>query len=177
MPSIDSIATAFAHLYTGLQKRRLTKAKKMSGWNEQKLLPLVRFFLFGKYGTILQPEYPISTWSTKQTNGRLDFLIGKVAVEFAVRNDGKGRGNISSKLNRPEVRKLSYYPGKSVLVLFDFSTTPYTRRELNEFRRMKPFIDPRGKPSSFNVLYYNTAAAEDHPYFKLNVRPTASSDG
>ena len=177
MPSVDSIATAFAHLYSGLQQRRLTKAKKMSGWNEQKLLPLVRFYLFGRFGTILQPEFQISTCSTQKTKGRLDFLIGKVAVEFAVRNDGKGRGNVSSRMNRPEVRKLSYYPGKSVLVLFDFSTQPYSRRELNEFRRMKPFIDPLGKPSAFNVLYYNVSAAQDRPYFKLNVRPPASSDG
>ena len=177
MPSIDTIATAFAHLYSGLQQPRLTKAKKMSGWNEQQLLPLVRFYLYGRFGSILQPEYPISTWSNKSTKGRLDFLIGKIAVEFAVRNNGKGRGNVSPGLNRPEVRKLSYYPGKSVLVLFDFSGSPYTRRDLNSFRRMKPFLNALGEPSAFNVLYYNTQAATDKPYFKLNVRPAATSDG
>ena len=171
MPSIQAIASSFSLLYQFLQHRPFTKSKKMDTWDERDLLPLVRFFLLGKFGHIVQPEYNVQVRIDPPKNGRIDFRIGKVAVEFAVRSKSRSKAKVSAPANSSEVRKLAFYQGKAILVLFDYSDTPYTRGQLREYRKIPNFKSPVGTPSAFNLLYYNLNAKSERPYYSLNIHP------
>ncbi|HEV2187439.1 MAG TPA: hypothetical protein VGR70_09540, partial [Stellaceae bacterium] len=59
-----------------------------------------------------------------QKQGRVDFLLGNTAIEFAVKVDSDPKYKLlpgSPNGNSAEVHKLTKHKGKSILVLFDFS--------------------------------------------------------
>jgi hypothetical protein len=163
MPTtIDSVIDAFQLLYSSFLRQDFSKSLFLYKWEERKLLPLVRTFLLGYFGEKLQPEVSVALPGCPSGNGRIDFLVDDVAVEFAVRTPNAPASKVSATTSQDEIRKLLKFEGKSVLVLFDFSESPYNSQELEEFR-----ICPLGK-GNHNKYPYKLA------YFYLrSLKPKA----
>ncbi|MDD9054901.1 type I restriction-modification system subunit M N-terminal domain-containing protein [Escherichia coli] len=87
-------------------------------------------------------------------HGYIDFVIDDVAVEFAVRKPGAARSALSASVNSTEVKKLMKYDGKALLVLFDFSDTPYTEEQIESFRNWPSLGRGNHRKSAFNVAYF-----------------------
>ena len=140
-------------------------------WSEQELLPIVRSFLLGRFGTVT-PEFQVKLPGTKSGTGRLDFLIDNVAVEFAVRRPGDHKGPLSDKVNASEVKKLMLHDDLAVLVLFDFSKSPFQMADLERFRDWPSLGKGKYNRSPFNVSYHYIENARKRLYGKhyLNVR-------
>ena len=77
-----------------------------------------------------------------------------MAVEFAVRKPGAARSALSASVNSTEVKKLMKYDGKALLVLFDFSDTPYTEEQIESFRSWPSLGRGNHRKSAFNVAYF-----------------------
>jgi hypothetical protein len=102
----------------------------------------------------------------------VDFLIGNVAVEFAVRRPGDHKGPLSDKVNSSEIKKLMMHDGPSVLVLFDFSKSPFKNQDLDRFREWPSLGKGNFKRHAFNVSYQFIEDARHKRYGQLyqNVR-------
>lgn len=93
----------------------------------------MRCYLLGWFADHLLPEVKGALPGSTSGHGYIDFVIGGVAVEFAVRKPTAARSNLSATVNSTEM-KLMKYDGKSLLVLFDFSDTPFTEEQIEYFR-------------------------------------------
>jgi len=91
--------------------------------------------------------------------GRIDFLIGDVAAEFAVRRPGDRKGPLSAKVNSTEMIKLLMYDGPALLVLFDFSLHPFEEEDIERFRDYPSLGKGNFKRSPFNVSYFYLESA------------------
>jgi len=129
------------------------KTYGLEEWSENDLLPLVRFFLLGYFGkSRIEPEHTVQQPLAPKGKGRVDFLLGKVAVEFAVRKYSDYSTKIKPHDNRFEIRKLLKYEGPAALVLFDFSDEPFPD-DLDVYREL-PVVGRGHRRNPFSVLYY-----------------------
>lgn len=151
--TIGEVRKAFALLYENMHDRDFRKSLRLNEWNEKRLLPLVRTFLLG-YFRHCSPEVQVRLASSSSGWGRIDFRIGNVAVEFAVRRPMDRKGPISSKVNTTEMIKLMTYDGPALLVLFDFSKHHFEQEDIERFRNYPSLGRGRFHRSAFNVAYY-----------------------
>jgi hypothetical protein len=122
--SNTNIQEAFEEIFEAIHTRDFSKSRRLHTKNEKALLLPIRFYLLGRFGQV-QPEAVAKMPLGRQ--GRVDFVLGKTAIELAVKlaDDPKrkllpgkrGKGNSS------EIHKLVKHSGRSILVLFDFSKT------------------------------------------------------
>jgi len=152
--TVKEVIEAFDLLFSSLHRRNFTKTLCLNEWGERELLPLVRTFLLGYYGESLVPEAKSKLPGSLSGEGYIDFLIENVAVEFAVRKPTASRSNVSATVNSTEIKKLMKHDGLAVLILFDFSSTPYTEDQINNFRDWPSLGKGNHKKSAFNVAYF-----------------------
>lgn len=152
--TVTGVTDAFELLFDALLNRSFSKTLRLHEWSEQELLPLVRTFLLGYFGESIIPEAQAVLPGSLSGYGRLDFLIGNVAVEFAVRRPNARASSLSSYVNSGEVKKLMKHDGLAVLVLFDFSGSPYQEDAIERFREWPSLGKGNHKKSAFNVAYY-----------------------
>tara|TARA_R110000868_G_scaffold84997_4_gene239418 strand:+ start:174 stop:701 length:528 start_codon:yes stop_codon:yes gene_type:complete len=149
------VVEAFSLLYEAIHNKSFRKSLYLNEWTEQELLPLVRTFLLGYFGESLVPEAAVALPGALSGKGRLDFLIGNVAVEFAVRNETRSRANLSATVNSTEVKKLMKHPGLAVLILFDFRNEPLSENDIENFREWPSLGKGNHNKSPFNVAYFH----------------------
>ncbi len=160
MPTVNEIAKCFNLLFSAFHTKEFKKSHQLNYWRERELLPLIRVGLLCYFGKKALPEVEVSTSWTKSGKSRIDFCIKDTAVEFAVRNPGKSYTNVSASTNTSEIKKLlSWKKGKSVLVLFDFSDSPFTCEELQWYREHPSFGKGNRKKNAYSVLYFYVASA------------------
>ena len=153
--TVKQVVEAFDHLYVALRDKKFTKSLRLDEWTERDLLPLVRTFLLGwfRHGFIT-PEHKSSFPGRLSGNGRIDFVVGDVAVELAVRCKGGSKQNLSNTVNAAEAKKLMKYQGLALLVLFDFSNDPLPEDKIDRFRDWPSLGKGRHAKSPFNVSYH-----------------------
>ena len=81
MPSLAQVSSAFSVLYKSLKHRPFTKSKKLENWDERDLLPLVRFYLLGKFGPIVG----VVGWLLGGLTGSGDIVIKHYILRIALR--------------------------------------------------------------------------------------------
>ena len=152
--TVTEVIEAFDLLFSSLHRKEFSKTLCLNEWGERDLLPLVRTFLLGYFGESLVPEAKSKLPGTLSGEGFIDFVIDNVAVEFAVRKPTAAKSNVSATVNTTEVKKLIKHNGLAVLVLFDFSKTPYTEDQIERFRDWPSLGQGNHKKSAFNVVYF-----------------------
>lgn len=152
--TIKEVVSAFDLLYCSLHRKEYSKTLYLSEWGERDLLPLVRTFLLGYFGESIVPEAKSKLPGSLSGEGYIDFIIDNVAVEFAVRKPTDAKSNVSATVNSTEVKKLMKHNGLAVLVLFDFSKTPYTENQIENFREWPSLGRGNHKKSAFNIAYF-----------------------
>lgn len=151
------IQDAFDLLFQGILNPEFNKSLYLESWGERALLPLVRTFLLGYFGDLRVEVVSRLPWALSG-KGRLDFCIGDVAVEFAVRIDGKYPRVLGLDDNYDEIIKLALYDGPAVLVLFDFAKKSLDRTELECYRQVPSPGRGNYKRSGYSVLYYHKSS-------------------
>lgn len=152
--TVKEVVKAFDLLFSSLHRKNFTKTLRLNECCEKELLPLVRTFLLGYFGESLIPEAKTKLPGSLSGDGYIDFIIDDVAVELAVRKPDAAKSNLSASVNSSEIKKLMKYDGKALLVLLDFSKTPYTEDQLEKFRDWPSLGKGNHKKSSFNVAYF-----------------------
>ncbi|MES3084790.1 hypothetical protein [Sphingomonas faeni] len=156
--TVKAVRKAFGLLYESILDRNFRKTLDLNKWSESELLPLVRTFLLG-YFKHCYPEEWVRLPSAPSKWGRIDFQIGDVAVEFAVRRPRDRKGPLSAKVNQTEMIKLLMYDGPALLVLFDFSQHPFEETDIERFRDYPSLGRGNFKRSAFNVAYFHIKSA------------------
>lgn len=156
--TVKAVVEAFDLLFTSLHSKDFRKTLPLHEFGERELLPLVRTFLLGYFGESLVPEAKSSLPGSLTGYGKIDFLIENVAVEFAVRKPTAAKSNMSATVNSTEVKKLMKHDGLAVIVLFDFSRSPYTEAQIESFREWPSLGKGNHKKSPFNVAYFFVGA-------------------
>lgn len=152
--TIKAVTESFDYLFSSLYRREFVKTLRLNEYNERELLPLVRCYLLGWFGDNLTAEVQVKLPGTLTGNGYIDFVIDDVAVEFAVRHPDAPKATLSAYVNLTEMKKLMKYDGKALLVLFDFSATPFTEQQIEAFRDWPSLGQGNHKKSAFNVAYF-----------------------
>ncbi len=175
MPSIKKVKEAFGLLYESIREPSFSKSHEFSWWNEKSLLPNVRFFLLGYFGDDLEPELKTELISAPSGEGYLDFAVGDTAIEFAVRLPNETASKLTSYSNRTERTKLIRRKVKNdwathgVLVLFDFSDSPLTNEQLEDYREKPSLGKGNHHINEFSVLYYNYTLSDSLYCIRKNV--------
>lgn len=151
--TVSEVVAAFTLFFEAVNSKKFSKTLKLHECNERELLPLVRTFLLGYFGESLVPEAKVVLPGSLSGNGRIDFLIGNVAVELAVRSRNAAKSTVSATVNSSEVKKLMKHDGLAVLVLLDFSKTPYSEEAIEAFREWPSLGKGNHKKTPFNVAY------------------------
>ena len=152
--TIKEVVEAFDLLFTSMHRKKFCKTLKLKDFTERELQPLVRTFLLGYFGESLVPEAKAKLPGALSGSGRIDYMVGNVAVELAVRNKGKPKSGISSSVNSSEVKKLMKHRGLSLLVLLDFSDSPAVDQDISRFRDWPSLGKGNHRKSPFNVAYF-----------------------
>jgi hypothetical protein len=152
--TVTEVVEAFDLLFNSLHRKEFKKTLRLNEWGEQELLPLVRTFLLGYFGESLVPEAKSKLPGSLSGHGYIDFVIDNVAVEFAVRKPTAAKSNVSASVNVTEIKKLMKHDDLALLVLFDFSKTPYTEEQIERFREWPSLGKGNHKKSAFNVAYF-----------------------
>ncbi|MBX9917755.1 MAG: hypothetical protein K2Y07_11055 [Nitrosomonas sp.] len=168
--TIKEVIDAFDLLFSSLHRKEFKKTLNLNEWGERELLPLVRTYLLGYFGELLVPEAKSKLPGTLSGKGYIDFVIDNVAVEFAVRKPTAAKSNVSATVNTTEVKKLMKYDGLAVLILFDFSKTPYTEDQIENFRDWPSLGKGNHKKSPFNIAYFYLKKPKTPDYFTKNIR-------
>jgi hypothetical protein len=170
--TIKSVVEAFELFFTALHQREFRKTIPMHEWSERELLPLIRTFLLGYFGESLIPEAKSKLPGSLSGHGRIDFIVGGVAVEVAVRRPSKSGAALSNTVNSTEAKKLMKYDGSAVLVLLDFSAKPFEEAQIESFRDWPSLGKGNHKKSAFNVVYFYVANRRplQIAYIKKNIR-------
>lgn len=170
--TVKSVVEAFALLFDALHDPSFRKTMRMHEWSERELLPLVRTFLLGYFGESLVPEATSKLPGALSGYGRIDFIVDGVAVELAVRRPNKPQSALSATVNSTEIKKLMKYDGLAVLVLLDFSDSPFTEQQLESFRDWPSLGKGPHKKSPFAVAYYYVASRRplSLAYMRKNIR-------
>lgn len=153
MTTISEIVEAFEYLYENLLDKEYAKSTGYAHYNESELLPLVRAYLLGYFHGDMQAEQWSSLPGCKTAYGRIDFLIGKVAVELAVRRKGGPKSCLRPHHNRTEVRKLLRWKGRAILILFDFDDNHFDVADIKDYRHIS-LGKGNWKTSGFNIAYF-----------------------
>lgn len=156
--SIRDVVDSFEYLFDSFYRKEFIKTHRFNKGNERELLPLVRWYLLGRYDDLVYPEFKSRLQGSPTGNGYIDFVIDDIAVEFAVRIASAPKAAISASVQTTEMKKLMKYDGKALLVLFDFSATPYTEPEINDFRYIPSLGKGNHKCSAFNLAYFYVAS-------------------
>lgn len=152
--TIKDVIDTFEYLFHSLYRKEFTKTLPLNTYSERELLPLVRCYLLGCFADDVSPEVQSALPGTLSGQGYIDFVIDDVAVEFAVRKPTAARSTLSATVNTTEIKKLMKFQGKALLVLFDFSTTPYNEAQIDAFRSWPSLGKGNHKKSAFNVAYF-----------------------
>jgi hypothetical protein len=170
--TVSEVVRAFEVLYDGIHDRAFRKTLPMHTYGERALAPLVRTFLLGWFGRV-SPEQRSSLPTCLTGEGSIDFVIGNVAVEFAVRRPAEGRTPLSDVTNSTEIIKLMRHDGPALLVLFDLSPRPLDREALERYRRWRSLGKGNHRKSAFNVAYFHRIKGKPitSGLIRLNVRP------
>ena len=152
--TLTQVVEAFDLLFYSLNQRDFKKTMGFEHWSEQELLPIVRAFLLGYFGESIVPEAKAKLPGALSGYGRVDFVIGNVAIEFAVRRASEGKTPLSKRVNEDEVKKLLKHEGLALLVLFDFSGKSLSEDDLEVFRELPSLGRGNHKVSAFNVAYF-----------------------
>jgi hypothetical protein len=152
---IGNTVEAFSLFYDSLWRPEFRKSLQLNAWSERQLLPLVRTFLLGYFGESLMPEARSVLPGSLSGRGRIDFLVGDVAVEFVVRRPMTSKAVLSPAANSTEVKKLLKHDGHSLLVLYDLSRDWLTGAGLEGFRVLPSLGRGFHKKSAFNLAYYH----------------------
>lgn len=161
--TIKKVIEGFELLFSSFNRKDFNKSLALQHWEEKELLPIVRAFLLGYFGKKMVPEFSVNLPGAPSGIGRIDFLIDDVAVEFAVRTPNSPACKISPETNKTEIKKLLKYTGKSVLVLFDFSKSPYSEKDLDDFKCC-PLGKGNHKKSPFTVAYFHITKLDNKNY-------------
>ena len=153
-PRVKEVVRAFELLFESIRSQKFSKTLALHEYSERELLPLVRTFLLGYFGKSLIAEASSKLPGSRSGNGRVDFLIGNLAVELAVRTPGDSKSAVSSAANSSEVKKLMKHNGMAILILFDFSKTPYSIKDIERFRQCPSLGKGNHNKSAFNVAYF-----------------------
>jgi hypothetical protein len=155
MITINKLDEAIRVFIVSLGRKEFKKSTDYVRDGERGLLPFVKFFLLGRFGSTVNPEAKINCRAAAFARKRVDFLVKNIALEIAVRKPDGPKSNLSTYVNAQEVKKLVKHRGLSVLVLFDFARRPYQEEELESFRTWPSLGKGNQQTSSFNVLYYH----------------------
>ena len=166
--SVSEVVNSFSCLYASLWRKEFTKTLRPGEYSERELLPLLRFYLLGRFGDKVLPEVRGILPGTLRGSGRLDFLIGDVAVEFAVRRQNDRACTLRPEYQATEVKKLLKYDGKAVLILFDLSYTPLTFSVIRGYRSL-PAMGNHIK-TSYHVVYFYRKANGSTDYIRINIK-------
>ena len=158
--AVRDIVAAFEVLYDGLFDRDFRKSYRFHEYSERELLPLVRMFLLGWFGSVA-PELQGKLAGCLTGRGRIDFVVDGIAVEFAVRRPSERKAALSEVTNSTEIRKLLQFDGRAVLILFDLSASPFDRDDLARYRDWPSLGRGNHKRSAFNVAYFYRHAGDD----------------
>lgn len=169
--TIAQVIDAFDLLYENIHDRSFRKTLQLDTWSERELLPLVRSFLLGYFKTC-SPEVRVRLPGSTSGYGYVDFKIGPVAVELAVRRPGYRKAALSAAFNTTEIKKLMMHSGPSLLVLYDFSRHPFSDDDLARYRDYPSLGKGKFKKSGFNLVYFHlqSGRGRDHDYTCMNVR-------
>ncbi|NEH19183.1 hypothetical protein GQQ13_11930 [Pantoea agglomerans] len=152
--TITSVTKSFEYFFNSLYRTEFVKTLRLNECSERELLPLVRCYLLGCFSDDVSPEVQGKLPGSITGNGYIDFVIDDVAVEFAVRKPTAAKSTVSATVNSTEMKKLMKYDGKALLVLFYFSTTPYSEAQIEAFRDWPSLGKGNHKKSAFNVAYF-----------------------
>jgi len=154
MTTISQVVDAFTLFFDAVHRPDFRKSMSFHKYSERALQPLVRSMLLGWFGHV-SPEVRSKLAGSLTGFGSIDFVIGNVAVEFAVRRPMSSRAALSDVTNATEIKKLMQYEGKSLLVLYDFSRDPYTSEDLDRYREWRSLDDDSELDGhSFNLAYF-----------------------
>jgi hypothetical protein len=154
--TLKEVAAAFEHVFETMHDPGFRKSIRLSALSERQLLRYTKFFLLGWFGrTALEVERTVAFPWTETGKGRVDFSIGEVAIEVAVRNPTQGPSTLLSRVNAPEMVKLIKHRGPAMLVLFDFSRSPLSDADLEAYRDVPSLGQGNHARSPFNVYYFN----------------------
>lgn len=153
---VSDIQESFLHLYENIRDPDFAKTHGFSSWMERQLLPLVRFYLLGRYGSV-SPEVTARLVRAAGGSGRVDFVVGNTAIELAVRSPTCLASKLLPSVNETEILKLMTYDGPSVLILYDFSEYPLSDAQLQQYRDLPSLGRGNHFRSPFSVLYYYRA--------------------
>ncbi|WP_145931730.1 hypothetical protein [Yersinia bercovieri] len=172
--TITSVTNSFEYFFHSLYRTEFVKTLRLNECNERELLPLVRCYLLGCFSDDVSPEVLGKLPGSITGNGYIDFVIDDVAVEFAVRKPTAAKSTVSATVNSTEMKKLMKYNGKALLVLFDFSTTPYSEAQIEAFRDWPSLGKGNHKKSAFNVAYFYVEKRRPLTFGKItkNIRIT-----
>lgn len=152
--TITSVTESFEYFFHSLYRTEFAKTLRLNECSERELLPLVRCYLLGCFSDDVSPEVKGKLPGFITGNVYIDFVIDDVAVEFAVRKPTAAKSTVSATVNSTEMKKLMKFDGKALLVLFDFSTTPYSEAQIEAFRDWPSLGKGNHKKSAFNVAYF-----------------------
>ncbi len=167
--SIKSAHEAFEYLFVKLNDRDFSKSLGFEEWGERNLLPLVRTYLLGYFGESVFAEVASKLPGSYSGIGKIDFFIDDVAVEFAVRKSSESKSKVLKTVNETEVKKLLKYPGKSLLVLFDFSQNHLDSDELDIFRELPSLGQGNHNKYPFQISYFYMSK-NDIKFHKKQIR-------
>ncbi|MFA4903693.1 MAG: hypothetical protein WC600_13240 [Desulfobaccales bacterium] len=170
MVTINQIKKTFFLLYSSILNERFSKQQWFNYYIEKYLLPCIRFYLLGYFANDFEPEVATSNPYSYTGKGRFDFLVGDVAVEFAVRTPDCRSTKLKRCDNEDEIAKLAKYSGDSVLVLFDFSKKILTESALKAEYGELPSLGQGVKRHPFSLLYYFKDSEGNPKVIRKNIR-------
>lgn len=151
---VGEVVEAFQYFFDSILSRTYAKSVRFEHYNENQLLPLVRSYLLGYFWDDMKAELASSLPGRATKSGRIDFVVGDIAVELAVRPRGaRGKRALCAAENETEVKKLLRWPGPGVLILFDFGRSLMTEEDLKAYRVLPSLGKGRWTTSSFQLAY------------------------
>jgi hypothetical protein len=153
--TVDSLEEALKLFFGKTLDASFTKTKLgfLKADGEQSLLGYLRFFLLGYFGHDVYPEEWTKHLLASSKWGRLDFVVGRTALEVAVRAEAHGKHKLLTSANRDEISKLlSYSDGKAVLALFDYADAPLEVDDLRLYREEFP-LHRNAAISAYSLLH------------------------
>lgn len=169
---VDEVVVAFEYLYENLLNREYAKSAGFEDYSERELHHIVRAFLLGYFWDDMRSELASSLPGASTGVGRIDFVVGKVAVELAVRKRGsRGKRKLCAAENETEVKKLLRWKGPGLLVLYDFSAPSLTMADLARYRTLPTLGSGNWHTSSFQVAYFHREGRPREPKItRLRIR-------
>jgi hypothetical protein len=151
--TVKQAVEAFEFLFDSLHQREFRKTLPLTKMRERDLQPLVRTFLLGYFWEVA-PETRSHLPGSLTGEGSIDYVVGDLAIEFAVRRPTDPKSKLSSVTNATEIKKLMKHDGLALIVLFDFSKTPFTDKAIERYREWPSLGRGNHRKSPFNVAYF-----------------------